>query len=132
MARCTSNELPVAGVLKHCLLFDMDNFVDDGIEKIAIVGDEDQRSRIALQPLLQPDHRIEIEVVGRFIEQQQIGAADQRLGELRRIRQPPEKSLTGRSSCSLLKPRPCSRLAARERIVQASMASSLPWTVAIA
>ena len=73
----------VAGVLKHCLLFDMDNFVDDRIEKIAIVGDEDQRSRIALQPLLQPDHRIEIEVVSRFIEQQQIGAADQRLGEVK-------------------------------------------------
>ncbi|MDF4219605.1 hypothetical protein PV945_22240, partial [Bacillus subtilis] len=45
---------------------------------------------------------------------------------LRRIRQPPEKSLTGRSSCSLLKPRPCSRLAARERILHASIASSLP------
>ena len=47
------------------------------------MGDQDQRALIALQPLLQPDHRIEIEVVGRFIEQQQIGAADQRLGQVK-------------------------------------------------
>ena len=73
----------VAGVLKHRLLFDVDNFVDDRIEEIAIVGDQDQRPRVALQPLLQPDHRIKVEVVSRFIEQQQIGAADQRLREVK-------------------------------------------------
>ena len=77
------------------------------------MGDQNQSALIALEPLLQPNDRIEIEVVGRFIEQQQIGAADQRLRRLRRIRQPPEKSLTGRSSCSLLNPRPWSRLEAR-------------------
>jgi hypothetical protein len=64
------------------LLFDMDNFIDDRIEEVAIVGDQNQRALIALQPLLQPDHRIEIEVVSRFIEQQQVGAADQRLREV--------------------------------------------------
>ena len=59
----------VAGVLRHRLLFDVDNFVDDRIEEIAIVGDQDQRPRVALQPLLQPDHRIKVEVVSRFVEQ---------------------------------------------------------------
>ncbi|MNH33759.1 hypothetical protein D3C79_943010 [compost metagenome] len=48
------------------------------------------------------------------------------------MRQPPEKARTGLCSCSLEKPRPCSRLAARERMVQASMASSLPCSVAMA
>ena len=47
------------------------------------MGDQDQRPRVALQPLLQPEHRIKVEVVSRFIEQQQIGAADQRLREVK-------------------------------------------------
>ena len=73
----------VTGVLKHRLLFDMDNFVDDRIEKIAIVGDQDQRPCVTLKPFFEPDDGIEVEVVSRFIEQQQIGAANQRLGEVK-------------------------------------------------
>ena len=60
----------------------MDNFVDDRIEKIAIVGDQYQGPRVAFEPLLQPDDRVEIEVVRRFIKQQQIGTANQRLREV--------------------------------------------------
>lgn len=45
--------------------------------------DQDQRAFITLQPALQPDHRIEIEVVGRFIQQQQIGTANQRLCQIK-------------------------------------------------
>ncbi len=30
---------------------------------------------VVLQPVFQPEHRIQIEVVGRFVEQQQVGAA---------------------------------------------------------
>ena len=41
------------------------------------MGDQNQGAGIALQPFFQPDHRIEIQVVGRFIEQQQIRAANQ-------------------------------------------------------
>ena len=47
------------------------------------MGDQNQSALIAFQPLFQPDHCVEIEVVGRFIEQQQVGAADQRLGEVK-------------------------------------------------
>ena len=62
----------VAGVLEHGLLFDMDNFIHHRIEEVAVVGDQNQRALIAFQPSFQPDHRVEIEVVGRFIEQQQV------------------------------------------------------------
>ncbi len=72
----------VTGVFEHRLLFDMNNFIDDRIEEITIVGNQDQRTGIAFQPFFQPDHRIKIEVVGRFVEQQQVGTADQRLREV--------------------------------------------------
>ena len=62
----------VAGVLEHALLFDMNNFIDDRIEEVAVVRDQDQRALIALQPFFQPDNGIEIEVVSRFVEQQQV------------------------------------------------------------
>ena len=41
------------------------------------MADHDQRAGVALEPSLQPHQRVEIEVVGRFIEQQQIGRAHQ-------------------------------------------------------
>ena len=60
----------VTGVLEHILLFDMNDFIDDRIEKVTVVGDQDQCTLIALQPFFQPDNGIEIEVVCRFVEQQ--------------------------------------------------------------
>ncbi len=44
--------------------------------------DQHQRAGVAFQPALQPDHRIEIQVVGRFVEQQQVGTAHQRLRQV--------------------------------------------------
>ncbi|CGX35718.1 Uncharacterised protein [Salmonella enterica subsp. enterica serovar Typhi] len=60
----------VTGVLEQSLLFDMDNFIHYRVKKIAIVGDQNQGAWIALQPFFQPDNGIQIEVVGRFVEQQ--------------------------------------------------------------
>ncbi len=62
----------VAGVLEHRLLFDMNDFIHHRVEEVAVVGDENQSALIALKPLLEPNNRIEIEVVSRFIEQQQV------------------------------------------------------------
>ena len=62
----------VAGVLEHGLLFDMNDFIHHRVEEVAVMGDENQSALIALEPLLQPNNRIEIEVVGRFIEQEQV------------------------------------------------------------
>ena len=60
----------------------MHHFVDDRIEKIAVVGDEQQRTRIGGQPIFQPHHRIEVEVIGWLIEQQKIRTAHQCLREV--------------------------------------------------
>ncbi len=45
---------------------------DDGIEKGPVVRDEQHRSVVLPQESLQPGQGIEVEVVGRFVEQQQI------------------------------------------------------------
>ena len=38
---------------------------------------------IARQPVLEPEHRVEVEMVGRLVEQQQVRAAHQRLREIK-------------------------------------------------
>ena len=44
--------------------------------------DEEQRPRIAREPLLEPHHRVQVEVVGRLVEEQQVRAGHQRLREV--------------------------------------------------
>ena len=73
----------VARVLEHRLLFDMNDFIHHRVKEVSVVGDQNQSALIALEPLLQPNNRIKIEVVGGFIEQQKVGAADQRLGQVK-------------------------------------------------
>ena len=68
-----------AAVEVDALLLQVRDLIDHRIEKIAVVGDQQQGARIALQPAFQPDDCIEVQVVGRLIEQQQVGRAHQRL-----------------------------------------------------
>ena len=72
----------VAGIERGRALREMQRVGRDGIEEIAVVRDHQHRARIADQPGLQPQHGIEIEVVGRFVEQQDVGAAEQRAGKV--------------------------------------------------
>ena len=60
----------------------MDDVIDHRIEEVAVVGNQQQGAGVALEPVLEPEDRIEIQVVGRFIQQQQVGRAHQRLGEV--------------------------------------------------
>src|SRR5258706_194877 len=43
------------------------------VEEVAVVGHRDHRGRILLQEALEPGHGFGIEVVGRLVEQQQVG-----------------------------------------------------------
>ena len=52
------------------------------VEEVTVVGDEEGRAVAAHEPLLEPHHRVEIEVVGRLVEEQQVGAAHQGLREV--------------------------------------------------
>ena len=50
-------------------------------EQIAVVADHDQRMRVAREMLLQPERAFEVEVIGRLVEQQQVGLGEQGGGE---------------------------------------------------
>ena len=49
----------------------------DVVEKVAIVSDGDDRAGVVLQEALEPCDRLGVEVVGRFIEQQQVRRSQQ-------------------------------------------------------
>ena len=49
----------------------------DVVQKIAVVGYGDDRARIALEVLLQPLHRLRIQVIGRLVQQQDVRFLDQ-------------------------------------------------------
>ena len=61
---------------------EMDDSADDAIEKIAVVRDEQQRSGVAREPVLQPQHGVEVEVIGGLVEEQEVRAAHQGLREI--------------------------------------------------
>jgi hypothetical protein len=91
------------------------DLVDHRVEEVAVVGDQHQGAAVVAEPLLEPDHRVEVEVVGGLVEQQQVGAAHQRLGQVEAHPPAAEKSATGRSRSAALKPRPSISAAARAR-----------------
>ena len=72
----------VAGVADQLGLVEVDRDLGDGVEELAVVADDDHRAGVALQPGLEPDERVEVEVVGRLVEQHQVGRAHQRAREL--------------------------------------------------
>ncbi len=46
-------------------------------EERAVVGDEDQRAAVAEQEVLEPADRLDVQVVGRLVEQEDIGVGDE-------------------------------------------------------
>ncbi|VVO45435.1 hypothetical protein PS723_06624 [Pseudomonas fluorescens] len=53
-------------------LIDVGHMVDHGVEEVPVVGDQQQRARVILEPVFEPQNGVEVQVVGRLIEQQQI------------------------------------------------------------
>ncbi|MCY1217946.1 hypothetical protein D9M72_298770 [compost metagenome] len=51
------------------------------VEEVAVVGHGHHGAREARQELLQPVHRLRIQVVGRFVEQQHVGARQQQAAQ---------------------------------------------------
>ena len=49
-------------------MLDVDDVIDDPVEKFAVVRNEQQRPGIVQQPSFQPQNGIEIEVIGRLVE----------------------------------------------------------------
>ena len=72
----------VTGVERQPLGVDMRDVRGAAIEKITIVRHHHQRAAKRTQPFFQPHHRVQIQVVGRLVEQHQIAAAYQRLRQI--------------------------------------------------
>ena len=72
----------VAAVCLELLRVDVHDRRDDAIQKIAIVCDEEQRPGVADQPVFEPQHRVEVEVVRGLVQQEQVRAGHQRLPEI--------------------------------------------------
>ncbi len=53
----------------------------DPVQDVAIVTDDDQAAAEGGQPLLEPDDGAEVQMVGRFIQDEQVGLGDEDLGE---------------------------------------------------
>jgi hypothetical protein len=51
------------------------------VQQAAIVADDENRVRVARQVAFQPERAFEVEVVGRFIQQKQIGLREQHAGQ---------------------------------------------------
>ena len=51
------------------------------VQKVAVVGDRHHGARVALQKLLQPVHRLGVQVVGRLVEQQHVGFGQQQTAQ---------------------------------------------------
>ena len=56
-------------------------WVQTVVQQLAVVADDQGRVRVFLQPRLQPQRAFQVEVVGRFVEQQQVGLGEQGRGQ---------------------------------------------------
>src|SRR6202035_608202 len=70
-----------AAVERELSTVEVQDPVDRVVEKIAIVADDDHRARIAREVLLQPQGAFEVEIVGRLVEEKEIGLGEQGCGE---------------------------------------------------
>ncbi|MCY1354510.1 hypothetical protein D9M69_408900 [compost metagenome] len=71
-----------AAVEGQLALLEVRHVIDHTVEEIAVVGDQQEGAGVAFQPVLEPEDGVQVEVVGRLVEQQQLGRAHQRLGQV--------------------------------------------------
>ncbi len=67
----------VAAEAEQLAALDLDDAVRDGVEHLPVVRSDDQRLRAGLEIVLQPFAGLDVEVVLRLIEQQQVGVFQQ-------------------------------------------------------
>ena len=76
--------------------FEGQNMRGDAVEEEAIMGDDDRATRKVRQGVFQRAQGVHVEIVGGLIQQQQIGAAFQHLGQMHAV------ALTAREHAHLL------------------------------
>jgi hypothetical protein len=70
-----------AGDVEQAAAIELDDAGRQRPQEGAVVGDEEQGDAGAQQVLLEPADRLDVEVVGRLVEEQQVGLAGKRAGE---------------------------------------------------
>jgi hypothetical protein len=68
----------IAAVDHQRLTIEVHDVIAHRVEEVAVVRDQQQGAGIAGEPLLEPQQRIQVQVVGGLVEQQQIGRLEQR------------------------------------------------------
>src|SRR3954470_9873194 len=73
----------IAAITNEPALADFNNAADQLVEKFAVVRDDENRSRIRLEIFLEPKQGFQVQVIGGFVEQQQIRLLGQKAGQMR-------------------------------------------------
>ena len=69
----------VAAAVAHQLgMVEMQDGFRHRVQELGVVGDQHHRAGIGRQPFLQPQHGVQVQVVGGFVQQQQLGRRHQR------------------------------------------------------
>ncbi len=77
-----SSQLEVVALVGDALAaVELEDPAGDVVEEVAVVGDGDDRALVLGQVLLEPRHRLGVEVVGGLVEQQQVGRAQEQAAE---------------------------------------------------
>ena len=64
-------------------LADFEDAIDELVQELAVVGDHEDRAGIIFQIILKPEEGLEVEVVGRFVENEEVGFLGEQAGEVR-------------------------------------------------
>ena len=71
----------VAGPVEEAAPVELDDPGGQPAQEHPVVGDEDQRAPVAQEEVLQPADRLDVEVVGRLVEQEDVGLVDEGPGQ---------------------------------------------------
>ena len=71
----------IAGVLHQFPVIEMQDMIDRLVQNVAVVADDDQRFAVTHQEIFKPDKRLEIQMVGGFVQQQHVRLAEQNGGQ---------------------------------------------------
>ena len=68
-----------AGIECELAILEMQDRAHGAVQKPAVVADDDDRVGVFRQIAFQPQRPFEVEVIGRLVEQQQVGLLEQQL-----------------------------------------------------
>ena len=72
----------VSRVGRGLAVVQVDDLAQGAVQEVAVVGDQKQGALIPSHPVLEPQRRVEVQVVRRFVEEQEIRRRHERPGEI--------------------------------------------------